>query len=83
MVTGLDDPRTIRLARECGADQFLPKPFTASQFLAMLSYCLPRPKPQLANPPPSGKGARQRGLRRRPLTPRQNRLMEYMAQGFP
>src|SRR2546425_12666814 len=28
IITGLDDPRTIDLARECGADGFLAKPFT-------------------------------------------------------
>src|SRR5256885_656036 len=27
MITGFDDPRTIDLARECGADGFLAKPF--------------------------------------------------------
>src|SRR5207249_1654078 len=83
MVTGLDDPRTIDLARECGADQFLPKPFTARQFLAVLTLCLPRPKPQVAQSPLSGEGARRRGLRGRPLTARENRLMEYMAEGLP
>ena len=33
MITGLDDPRTIDLARESGAGRFLPKPFTASHLL--------------------------------------------------
>ena len=83
MVTGLDDPRTIGLARECGADRFLPKPFTAVHLLATLSFCIPRPKVETAKLQPTGKSARHRGIRRRSLTPRENRLMEYMAQGLP
>ena len=83
MVTGLDDPRTIRLARECGADRFLPKPFTAAHLLATLSFCIPRPKVETAKPQPGRKGARHQGIHRRSLTPRENKLMEYMAQGLP
>ena len=83
MVTGLHDPRTINLARECGADGFLAKPFTPGQFLDTLSFYAPRPKSQVAQPLPSGEGARHRGLRGRALTPRENRLMEHMAQGLP
>jgi len=82
MITGLDDRRTIDLARECGADQFLPKPFTSRQLLTMLSFCIPRPKSQLAQEPPSGKGARHRGLRGRPLTDRENELMQLLSEGF-
>ncbi len=83
MVTGLDDPRTIDLARQCGADRFLPKPFTAAQFLGTLSFCIPRPKLETAIPQPSGKGASYREPHVRPLTARENRLMEYMAEGLP
>src|SRR5207247_1009575 len=66
MVTGFDDPRTISLARESGADQFLAKPFKPGQFLAMLSFCVPRPKALTAKPQPSGKGARRVDLRGQP-----------------
>src|SRR5438093_2392726 len=83
MVTGFDDPRTIDLARECGADQFLPKPFTSRQLLTMLSFCIPRPKLKTAKAEPSEKGASHRGIRGRPLTTRENRVMEYMAEGLP
>src|SRR5439155_1364934 len=48
MITGFDDPRTIDLARECGADGFLAKPFTPGRFLDTLSFCVPRPKLQNA-----------------------------------
>ena len=82
IVTGLDDPRTIDLARECGANGFLAKPFTCGRFLDTLSFFVPRRKSQVAQPP-SGEGARHRGLRGRALTPRENRLMEHMAQGLP
>jgi len=82
MVTGLHDPQTISLARECGADGFLAKPFTPGQFLDTLSFYVPRPKSQVVQPLPNGKGA-HRGLRGRALTPRENRLMEYMAEGVP
>src|SRR5947207_2783579 len=83
MITGLDDPRTIDLARECGADAFLAKPFTPGRFLETLSFFVPRRKSQIAPPPPSGEGARHRGLRGRALTPRENRLMEHVAEGLP
>ena len=82
MITGLDDPRTIDLARESGAGRFLPKPFTASHLLATLSFCIPRPKAQITKTQPSGKGASPRGHRGRSLTARENRLMEYMAEGL-
>src|SRR2546428_10992894 len=48
MITGLDDPRTIDLARECGADGFLAKPFTPGRFLDTLSFHVPSPKSQVA-----------------------------------
>jgi len=83
MITGLDDPRTINLARECGADAFLAKPFTPGRFLDTLSFFVPRPKSQVAQPPPSGEGARHRGLRGRPLTDRENEFMKYLALGLP
>jgi len=83
MISGLDDPRTIDLARECGASAFLAKPFTPGRFLDTLSFFVPRRKSQVAQPPTSGEAARHRGLRGRPLTARENRLMEYMAQGLP
>jgi len=83
MVTGFDDPRTIDLARECGADQFLPKPFTSRQLLTMLSFCIPRPKLKTVKAQPSGKLAGHQGIRGRSLTARENRLMEYMAEGLP
>lgn len=83
MVTGLDDPRTMNLARECGADGFLAKPFTPGQFLGTLSFCVPRPKVKAAKIRPSGKGPRDRGIRGPSLTARENRLMEYMARGLP
>ena len=83
MITGLDDPRTINLARECGADAFLAKPFTPGRFLDTLSFFVPRRKSQVAQSPPSGEGARHRGLRGRALTPRENRLMEHLAEGLP
>ncbi len=82
MITGLDDPRTIDLARESGAGRFVPKPFTASHLLATLSFCIPRPKARITKPQPSGKGASHRGHRGRPLTARENRLMEYMSEGL-
>ncbi len=82
MITGLDDPRTIDLARECGADAFLAKPFTPGRFLDTLSFCVPHPKSQVAQPPPSGEGARHRGLRGRPLTNRENELMQLLSEGF-
>ena len=82
MITGLDDPRTIDLARESGAGRFLPKPFTASHLLATLSFCIPRPKAQITKPQPRGKGASHRGHRGGPLTARENRLMEYMSEGL-
>src|SRR5207247_5770878 len=77
MVTGLDDPRTINLARECGADGFLAKPFTPGQLLGTLSFCLPRPKVEPAKAQQSGKG----GLSGQPLTDRENEFMKYLAQG--
>ena len=82
IVTGLHDPRTINLARECGAVGFLAKPFTPGQFLDTLSFYVPRPKSQVVQPLPSGKSSHQ-GLRGRALTPRENRLMERMAAGLP
>ena len=82
MVTGLDDLRTIELARECGADRFLPKPFTIAQFLDALSFCVPGPKSQIAHQLRSGGGGRHRGLSARPLTARENRLMEHMDAGL-
>src|SRR5438034_7951201 len=83
MVTGLDDPRTINLARECGADRFLPKPFTSAHFLATLSYCIPRSQLQSAEAQPSGTGQRQRGSRGQPLTDRENEFIKYLAEGLP
>lgn len=83
MFTGLDDPRTINLARECGAYAFLVKPFTAGQFVATLSFCVPRAKVEIAKPQPSGMVAGYRRLRGRPLTARENRLMEYTDEGLP
>ena len=82
MITGLDDPRTIDLARECGADRFLPKPFTAAHLLATLTFCIPRPKVEIAKPQPSGKAAGYRGLRGRPLTARENELMQLLSEGL-
>ena len=54
MITGLDDPRTINLARECGADGFLAKPFTAGQLLVALSFCSLRSKPEAVAAQSSG-----------------------------
>jgi len=82
MGTGLDDPRTIDLVRESGADRFLPKPFTAAQFLATLSFCVPGPKSQIAPQLPSGRWGRHRGLSATSLTARENRLMEFMDAGL-
>jgi NarL family two-component system response regulator LiaR len=82
MVTGLDDPRTIALARECGADRFLPKPFTAGHLLATLSFCVPRSKVETAKRPQSGKRARQPGLCGRSLTDRENELMQLLSEGL-
>jgi len=82
MITGLSDPRTIDLAQECGADRFLPKPFTAAHVLATLSFCIPRPKAETANPLPSAKGMSQPGLRRKSLAPREEELMRYVAEGL-
>src|SRR5437660_4187553 len=83
MVTEFDDPRTMHLARQCGADQFLPKPFTAAQILATLSFCVPRPKPNVAERAPSGERAQRRGLRGPSPTDRQMRLLEFIAEGLP
>jgi len=83
MVTGLDDPRTIDLARECGADQFLPKPFTPKQLLVTLSFCIPRPKVHALTHQSSGEVGRREGLRRPPLTQRENEFMKYLAEGIP
>ena len=82
MVSGLDDPRTIDLARECGADQFLPKPFTPRQLLATLSFCIPRPKMELPDKQASGKESLQPGLRGAPLTERENELMKLLSEGL-
>lgn len=82
MVTGLDDPRTINLARECGADGFLAKPFSPGQFLATLSFCMPRAKAVTAKLQPSTKGANHQGLRGRALTARENEFMKNLAQGL-
>jgi DNA-binding NarL/FixJ family response regulator len=73
MITGLDDPRTINLAQESGADRFLPKPFTASHVLATLLYCIPKP---------GGQNAQLRNLRGGSLTPREDELMRYVAEGL-
>ncbi|PYJ58660.1 MAG: hypothetical protein DME24_15360 [Verrucomicrobia bacterium] len=83
MITGLDDPRTIDLARECGADQFLPKPFTPKQLLVTLSFCIPRPKVHALTHQSSGEVGRREGLRRPPLTQRENEFMKYLAEGIP
>ncbi len=83
IVTGFDDPRTIDLARECGADQFLPKPFTPRQLLDLLSFCIPRPKVHALTPQSSGEVGRREGLRRPPLTQRENEFMKYLAEGIP
>jgi len=82
MITGLDDPRTINLARECGADGFLAKPFTPGRFLDTLSFCVPRPKFQNAGQQASGKGARQPGVSRRRLTDRENELIQLLSEGL-
>lgn len=82
MVTGLGDPRTINLTRQCGADRCLPKPFTAAHVLATLSFCIPRPEVKIAKPEPSGKASGHRGRRGRPLTARENRVMDYLAEGY-
>jgi DNA-binding NarL/FixJ family response regulator len=82
MITGLDDPRTIDLARESGAGRFLPKPFTASHLLATLSFCIPPPKSQIAHQLPRGGGGGHRGLSAPSLTARETRVMEYMDAGL-
>ncbi|PYJ96032.1 MAG: hypothetical protein DME23_21890 [Verrucomicrobia bacterium] len=82
MVTGLHDLWAIDLARECGADGFLPKPFTAEELLATLSSSIPRLKLETAEPPPSGKGTSHPGLRGRSLTAREIQMLEYMAEGL-
>jgi DNA-binding NarL/FixJ family response regulator len=78
MVTGVDDRRTINLTRECGADAFLAKPFTAGQFLATLSFCAPGPKVE----PSERQSGRKGRLRGRSLTTRESKLMEYLAEGL-
>ncbi len=82
MITGLDDPRTFDLARESGAERFLPKPFTAAHLLATLSFCILRPKVETKKPQASGKGESHRRPRGRSFTARENRLMEYMSEGL-
>ena len=82
MVTGVDDRRTIDLAKEC-ANNFLLKPFSPGQFVATLSFCVPRPRGEITKPQLAGKATGQRGLRGRPLTTREIRLLEYMAEGLP
>src|SRR5439155_800450 len=83
MVTGLDDPRTINLARECGADGFLAKPFTAGQLLVALSFCSLRSKPEAVAAQSSGEVGRREGWRGPTLTQRENEFMKYLEEGFP
>jgi len=82
MVTGVDDRRTINLTRECGADAFLAKPFTAEQFFGTLLFCLPRLRLDEPRPSPTPKNGQQSGLRGHRLTDRENGLMEYVAEGL-
>jgi len=83
MVGRLDDPRTISMMGQCGVDEFLVKPFSPEQLVATMSLLLMRSQSEIRQRQPSGQGASRSGLPGRSLTPRQNRLMEYMAKGLP
>jgi len=80
MVTGVDDRRTINLTRECGADAFLAKPFTAGQFLATLLYCIP--KSEALEQQRDSQHPQHLGLRGASLTSREKELMRYVAEGL-
>ena len=85
MVTGLADPWTIHLARENGADEFLAKPFSPGQCLAALLFCLERSKSAGAAPSPISRHEKRpphREFGARPLTTRENKLLEYIAEGL-
>jgi len=83
MVGGLDDPRTISMAGQCGVDEFLVKPFSPEQLVATMSLSLMQSQSEITQQQPSGRGASRHGLPGWSLTARQNRLMEYMAKGLP
>ena len=82
MVTGLDDPRTINLARECGAEGFLPKPFTAGQLMTTLSFYFPRSTVKVTEPQTSGKRARRGATSSPALSKRENEVMRCFAKGL-
>lgn len=81
MVSGFDDARTIHEAWNCGADRFLPKPFSVGQFLATLSFCFPQTRVEAAEKEPRSNASRDPCVR--PLTDRENEFMRHLAQGLP
>src|SRR5947208_10985224 len=83
MFGGLDDPRTISMAGQCGVDEFLVKPFSPEQLVATMSLSLMRSQSEITQQQPSGRGASRHGPPGCSLTARQNRLMAYMAKGLP
>jgi len=81
MITGLDDPRTINLARDVAQTDFWPNRLLPDSFWHSV-ICAPRPKVETAKAQPSGKVLATRSSWPA-LTARENRLMEYMAEGLP
>ena len=83
MISGLNDPRTIHAAWECGGNRFLPKPFNAAQLLATLTFCVPRPSVEYAEHESRANGGRRDDLGGLPLTDRENEFMRLLAEGLP